>query len=66
MELKNQFLMSLILVETDAENVVLPFCPLGEKKKMDLGIEFVLSQSAPCALLKFIKFTQGRVYISGQ
>ena len=52
--------------KTDAENVVIPFCRLGAKNKLDLGIEFVLSQFAPCALLKFIQFTQGKVYILGQ
>ena len=52
--------------KTDAENVVIPFCRLGEKHKLDLGIEFVLGQFAPCAVLKFIEFTKGKVYIFGQ
>ena len=52
--------------KTDVENVVIPFCPLGGRHKLDLGIEFVLGQFAPCAVLKFIQFTKGRVYIFGQ
>ena len=52
--------------KTDVENVVIPFCPPGGRHKLDLGIEFVLGQFAPCAVLKFIEFTKGKVYIFGQ
>ena len=48
--------------KTDCEDVVLPFNPLGEKRRGDFGIEFLLNQFAPCALLKFIKFTQDIIY----
>ena len=47
--------------QTDA-TVVLPFCPMGHVNSMDIGIEFIFIQSAPCALLKLIKFTQGLLY----
>ena len=48
--------------QTDCEDVVLPFNPLGEKRRADFGIEYLLNQFAPCALLKFIKFTQDIIY----
>jgi len=48
--------------KTDCEDVLLPFNPPGEKRRGDFGIEFLLNQFAPCALLKFIKFTQDIIY----
>ena len=49
---------------TDIRNVLLPFCPKGEKsrRKVDLGIEFMLSQWFPCALLKLFMFTKIVIY----
>ena len=49
---------------TDIRNVLLPFCPKGEKsrRKVDLGIEFMLSQWFPCALLKLFMFTKSVIY----
>ena len=49
---------------TDIRNVLLPFCPKGEKsrRKVDLGIEYKLSQWAPCALLNLIKFAKSVIY----
>ena len=49
---------------TDIKDVLLPFCPKGEKsrRKVDLGLEFMLSQWFPCALLKLFMFTKIVIY----
>ena len=49
---------------TDVKDVLLPFCPKGEKsrRKVDLGLEFMLSQSVPCALINVFMFTKSVIY----
>ena len=50
---------------TDVKDVLLPFCPKGEKsrRKVDLGLEFMLSQSVPCALVNVFMFTKSVIYV---
>ena len=49
---------------TDIKDVLLPFCPKGEKsrRKVDLGLEFMLSQRVPCALINVFMFTKSVLY----
>ena len=49
---------------TDLKDVLLPFCPKGEKsrRKVDLGLEFMLSQRVPCALINVFMFTKSVIY----
>ena len=49
---------------TDIKDVLLPFCPKGEKsrRKVDLGLEFMLSQRVPCALINVFMFTKSVIY----
>ena len=49
---------------TDIRNVLLPFCPKGEKsrRKIDLGLEFMLCQWAPCTLINLFMFTKSVIY----
>ena len=42
--------------ETDVKDVPLGYCKYGESITLDLSIEFILMQSAPCALVKLIMF----------
>ena len=41
---------------TDVNNTPLRFCSFGENLEMNIGLEFILIQSAPCALLKLLHF----------
>ena len=49
---------------TDIRNVLLPFCPKGEKsrRKGDLGLEFMLNQWASCTLINLFMFTKSVIY----
>ena len=49
---------------TDIKDVLLPFCPKGEKsrRKVDLGLEFMLSQWAPCTLINLFMFIKSVIY----
>lgn len=49
---------------TDIKDVLLTFCPKGEKsrRKVDLGLEFMLNQWVPCALINIFMFTKSVIY----
>lgn len=45
--------------QTDAKDVPLKFCDRGTESEMYIGIELILEQSAPCALVKLVNFLGG-------
>ena len=45
--------------QTDARDVPLKFCVKGTESELYLGIEIVLEQSAPCAVVKMVNFLGG-------
>ena len=42
--------------ETDVKDYNLGFCKIGETLNTDIGIEYILVQSAPCAVMRMLEF----------
>ena len=45
--------------QTDARDVPLKFCVKGTESELYLGIELILEQSAPCAVVRLVNFLGG-------
>ena len=45
--------------QTDVVDVPMGFCKKGDVTVLDIGIEYILIQSAPCALMKLVSFIGG-------
>lgn len=45
--------------KTDVTGYGLNFCNVGETVEANIGINYILIQSAPCALVKFVNFVTG-------
>ena len=45
---------------TDVVGVPLEFCKRGDATTLDIGLEYILMQSAPCALVKLVNFIGGQ------
>ena len=45
--------------QTDVKDVTLGFCKKGDVEVLDIGLDYILVQSAPCAVMKLVKFLGG-------